>query len=90
MNETKYLEQQEAAAHDRIQRALTDDQLGEPPVELIERVTREHPWLAVGGAAALGGVGGALLGRMQAKTLRRVVKWAAVPAWKTLGGSFLG
>ncbi len=83
MTERTYLERQEAAAQERIRRALTGD-AGEPPTEVIERVTREHPLAAIGTAAALGGVAGALLGRVSGGTLLRLAKTGSKPALCTL------
>lgn len=77
MTEKQYLDRQEALALARIRGAL-DIEPGEPPVAFVERMTREHPWLAVGGAVAVGGAAAVLLARMPSKTL----PWIAKTVWK--------
>jgi len=83
MKEQTYLERQEAAAKERLRRALTGID-GEPPTEFVERVTREHPFVAVCTAVALGGVAGALLGRVSSGTLLSLAKLGSKPAWRTV------
>ena len=90
MNELTYLERQEAAANERIRRAVGGDDDHEPPIEILERVTREHPFLAVGGDTTVGGVIGALLGRAPGGTILGLAKFASKPVWWKLGRVLMG
>jgi len=84
MTELEFLDRQEAAATRRLQGALLGGEDVEGAVEIVERVTVDHPLLAVGGAAVAGGLLGAVLGRTSGKTLVGLVRLARKPIWKAL------
>jgi hypothetical protein len=90
MNELEFLDRQESTATNRVRRALLGDDGVEPPVELLERFAKEHPLAAVGGAAALGGVIGALLGRAPARVLFGLAGVSTKTAWRSLSRSLFG
>ena len=69
MTELEFLDRQQEIAVGRVQIALLGTEGVDGTVAAIERATTRRPWLAVGAAAALGGLVGAVLGRSSGRAL---------------------
>ena len=89
MTESEFLDRQEALAIDRVQRAVLGGNDLETSVAALESATTRRPWCAVGTAAAVGGLVGALLGRTPGPALVGLTRFAGKPILRALLRSIL-